>query len=101
VANRHTKRLRRANAPRAEAHPRKKGPATQLSLREQVKRRDGFLCRYCKDPGTTLDHVVPKSRGGKNTLVNLVYCCRRCNTLKGNLSLAEFLPLIAAVVRQP
>ena len=95
MANRRTKHQRRVNLGRTKP---KKGPAQQLSLREQVKRRDQFLCRYCGEPGTTLDHVVPRSRGGKNTLDNLRYCCRRCNTLKGNMSLESFLPLIAAVL---
>lgn len=50
--------------------------------------RDRYLCGYC---GTqydshklTIDHVHPKSRGGKNTWVNCVTACKPCNHKKGN-----------------
>ena len=32
----------------------------------------------------TIDHIIPRSRGGKNTWKNLVTCCSRCNVTKGN-----------------
>jgi len=48
--------------------------------------RDGFACGYCGVQGTgmTMDHIVPKSRGGPSTFENCVACCRSCNSLKGN-----------------
>lgn len=50
--------------------------------------RDRHLCAYCGDqfePGElTIDHVQPKSRGGKNTWVNCVTACKPCNLRKGN-----------------
>ncbi|MEL6535161.1 MAG: HNH endonuclease [Bacteroidota bacterium] len=55
--------------------------------RQNVFRRDNFECQYCgatKD--LTLDHVIPRSRGGKSTWKNLVTACRRCNARKGNQS---------------
>lgn len=52
-------------------------------------------CFYCKCELTlcesTIDHVVPKSKGGSNHVDNLVLCCKICNNKKGNMSKEEFL----------
>ena len=58
--------------------------------RQNVFKRDGFACQYCgtrKD--LTLDHVIPRSKGGKSTWNNLVTACKRCNTRKGDNSPEE------------
>jgi len=52
--------------------------------RRGVLRRDGHRCAYCSGHATTVDHVLPRSRGGRDTWENLVACCLRCNNLKGN-----------------
>ena len=56
--------------------------------RENILSRDKYTCQYCgKKPLSkelTLDHVVPKSRGGKNTWENLVSACKKCNQKKGS-----------------
>jgi 5-methylcytosine-specific restriction endonuclease McrA len=57
--------------------------------RRGVFLRDGGRCVYCEAPATSLDHVVPRSRGGLHTWENVVSCCRRCNHLKGDRILAE------------
>lgn len=58
--------------------------------RENVFKRDGFKCQYC---GTTkeltLDHLIPKAKGGKSSWSNLVTACKRCNSRKGNYSPEE------------
>lgn len=41
-------------------------------------------CAYCGKPGDTLDHVRPRSRGGRSDRSNLVCCCATCNRLKGS-----------------
>jgi len=50
--------------------------------------RDQSSCQYCgnyfNSEKLTIDHVLPKSRGGKNTWENLVTACKRCNQKKGN-----------------
>ena len=50
--------------------------------------RDRYICAYCGDlhdgKSLTIDHVQPKSRGGKNTWVNCVTACKPCNLRKGN-----------------
>lgn len=53
--------------------------------RLRVYKRDNFECVYCGSGNNlTLDHVIPKSRGGKNTWDNLVTSCFKCNLKKGN-----------------
>lgn len=78
-----------------------------VTLARAVIARDGFGCRYCgivcidlpahvkysgiswPDNLRSIDHIIPRSRGGQSTLENLVIACNRCNRRKGNLSLAE------------
>jgi 5-methylcytosine-specific restriction endonuclease McrA len=59
-------------------------PYRKLNLSKQnVYKRDGFKCVYCgSGANLTLDHVIPRSRGGDNSWENLVTCCRRCNAKK-------------------
>jgi len=52
--------------------------------RRGVLRRDGQRCAYCDRTAGTVDHVLPRSRGGADTWENLVACCVRCNNVKGN-----------------
>lgn len=53
--------------------------------RHNVMKRDAFQCLYCgSTKNLTLDHMVPKSRGGDSSWTNLVTACMRCNTRKGN-----------------
>ena len=49
------------------------------------------LCVYCPALATTLDHVIPLSRGGPHTKDNLVPCCKSCNSKKGAKPLLVFL----------
>ena len=57
--------------------------------RRGVLRRDGHRCAYCRASANTIDHVQPKSRGGKDTWENLVACCLRCNNNKSDKTPAE------------
>lgn len=54
-----------------------------------VLRRDRQVCAYCGGPADTVDHLVPQSRGGKNTWLNTVAACTRCNHRKANRTPAE------------
>ena len=51
--------------------------------------RDNHKCGYCGKKATTLDHIKPVSKGGKNTWENLVAACARCNNIKGDKLLEE------------
>ncbi len=56
-----------------------------MLTRRNVLRRDRFRCQYCGAADRlTLDHVMPKSRGGRDTWDNLVAACVPCNNRKGN-----------------
>lgn len=54
--------------------------------KKNVLYRDGYTCQYCgiKLNKLTLDHVIPKSRGGRGTFENCVASCRPCNNTKGD-----------------
>lgn len=53
--------------------------------RHRVFKRDEYQCVYCgSQKELTIDHVQPRSRGGRNTWTNLVTCCSKCNHKKGN-----------------
>jgi 5-methylcytosine-specific restriction endonuclease McrA len=61
--------------------------------RDNLFKRDGYCCVYCGDDNRkhlTLDHVIPQSKGGKDTWENLVTACKRCNGEKSDLTLEEF-----------
>lgn len=61
--------------------------------RKNILLRDRHRCQYCGikfSPSVlTLDHVFPKSRGGRETFENLVACCGPCNRKKGDKLLEE------------
>src|SRR5437016_8341785 len=59
--------------------------------KKNILRRDGYTCQYCNRRGDrlTVDHVVPRSRGGETTWVNVVAACLRCNLHKGNRTLED------------
>jgi 5-methylcytosine-specific restriction endonuclease McrA len=65
-------------------------PRVRLTRRE-IFIRDGFSCQYCGLRGRdlTLDHIVPRHRGGQHTWNNLVSACRACNHKKGGKLLQE------------
>jgi 5-methylcytosine-specific restriction endonuclease McrA len=54
--------------------------------RKAVLARDSWTCQYCgtRKPGLTVDHVIPRSRGGKSVWENIVASCATCNRRKGS-----------------
>jgi 5-methylcytosine-specific restriction endonuclease McrA len=62
------------------------GPAW---TRAGVLARDGRTCAYCSARATTVDHIQPVSRGGRNTWLNTVAACDGCNQRKGDRTPAE------------
>jgi 5-methylcytosine-specific restriction endonuclease McrA len=54
--------------------------------RKNILRRDGHRCQYCgrTDVPLTVDHVIPRARGGEDSWENLVAACVRCNNKKGD-----------------
>lgn len=58
--------------------------------RHNVFKRDSFCCQYCgQEKDLTLDHLIPKSKGGKSTWTNLVTACKYCNSKKGDFTPEE------------
>lgn len=61
-------------------------PYKGISLtRQNIMRRDRNRCQYCGSTrNLTLDHLLPRCRGGQSTWYNLITACSRCNSLKGD-----------------
>jgi 5-methylcytosine-specific restriction endonuclease McrA len=57
--------------------------------RRAVFARDSGKCQYCGRSAESIDHVVPRSKGGPHSWENVVACCRRCNTYKGDRLLRD------------
>jgi 5-methylcytosine-specific restriction endonuclease McrA len=61
--------------------------------RRNIYRRDNYTCQYCgAKPGSELlsiDHIVPRSRGGKSSWDNCVLACLSCNKRKANRTLEQ------------
>lgn len=89
------------------SHPHKLTADENLTVREELARRDGAVCFYCghelvivKGPAferakwrATIDHKKPRSRGGTNARDNLVLACTGCNGAKGDRTLEEWAAL--------
>lgn len=69
--------------------------------RRGVLRRDAHRCGYCGGTASTIDHVVPRSRGGADSWENLVACCLECNNLKGDRTPREMGWSLRATPKAP
>jgi 5-methylcytosine-specific restriction endonuclease McrA len=71
----------------------------RVTNRHRIFARDHYRCQYCGRRGTafdlTLDHILPKSRGGRTVADNLVTSCKACNNRKGDRTPEEArMPLL-------
>jgi 5-methylcytosine-specific restriction endonuclease McrA len=71
--------------------------------KRNVLARDGFQCAYCgtRKEKLTVDHIIPKSRGGKTDFENCVASCRPCNNKKGNRTPSEVPMFLKVKAYQP
>ena len=79
-------------------------PYRQLPLtRRNIFHRDGQCCQYCGAKGEPLsiDHVVPRSRGGIDSWENVTTACLSCNVRKGNRTPKEANMPLSRVPRRP
>jgi 5-methylcytosine-specific restriction endonuclease McrA len=69
---------------------RRPRPTVRMCKRE-VLRRDDYRCQYCgkKTGQLTIDHVLPRHRGGQHGWENVVAACPQCNRRKGGRTVAE------------
>lgn len=77
----------------------RKRRATAGGLRTKILMRDRFRCQYCGVKGNaidlSIDHIMPRSRGGRTTPENLCAACKACNSRKGDRTPAEArMPLL-------
>ena len=72
--------------------------------RRQVFARDKFTCQYClseKKSELTIDHIMPKSRGGPTSYANCVTACRKCNQRKSDHTPEEVNMKLAKTPQAP
>ncbi|MBP6965715.1 MAG: HNH endonuclease [Armatimonadetes bacterium] len=81
-----------------------KRPLPELRLsRRSVFARDNYTCQYCGHQARdlTIDHVIPKRLGGLSSWDNLVCCCKKCNSRKGDKTLDKANMRLANRPRRP
>ena len=70
--------------------------------RTMIYKRDGHKCQYCgSTKELTIDHIIPRSRGGEDTWENLVVACMPCNTRKSDKLLEETNLVLQTIPRKP
>ncbi|MGN7133951.1 HNH endonuclease [Rhodococcoides corynebacterioides] len=69
--------------------------------RSALMHRDRFRCAYCGGKAETIDHVVPRSRGGGHSWENCVACCAPCNHRKADKLLSELGWTLRAALTPP
>jgi 5-methylcytosine-specific restriction endonuclease McrA len=70
--------------------------------RREVLRRDSHRCQYCGNTKhLTLDHVIPRSKGGQHSWDNVVTACATCNSLKGDRLLNEIKMALRSKLKAP
>jgi 5-methylcytosine-specific restriction endonuclease McrA len=77
--------------------PRRSIPLTRRAVLEMYD----YTCAYCFKHGNTLDHVVPRARGGTNTWGNVVVACTKCNNKKADRLLSELGWKLPFELREP
>jgi 5-methylcytosine-specific restriction endonuclease McrA len=78
---------------------------TVALTKKNVLLRDDYVCGYCSSRGglssMTVDHILPKSRGGRSSWTNLIACCSPCNTRKNNRTPDEARMPLRKTPREP
>lgn len=69
--------------------------------RRAIFARDKWKCVYCGGPAETIDHVIPRSKGGAHIWENVVAACARCNHKKGDKTVREMGWRLAVVPAVP
>lgn len=64
---------------------------TNRSFRRYILERDRYICHFCGEYGDTIDHLLPRAKGGHTTPLNCVCACMLCNQNKADRDLDEFM----------
>ena len=76
----------------------------KISLtRKNIFKRDNYKCQYCgkNTSSLTIDHVIPKNKGGRDSWENLVSACKTCNLNKGNTLLKDTAMSLIKIPKKP
>ncbi|CAN5381163.1 HNH endonuclease [soil metagenome] len=80
-------------------------PRTVKFNRRNIYMRDHYTCQYCgvkpAKEELTIDHIVPRSRGGRSTWENVVLACQRCNSIKGSMLPNEAAMALTKPAKRP
>ena len=57
--------------------------------RSNIFIRDFYTCQYCGSNAESIDHIIPKSKGGEHEWSNVVACCKKCNLAKADKLLSQ------------
>jgi 5-methylcytosine-specific restriction endonuclease McrA len=66
-------------------------PFSFPDYRKIALHRDNYTCLWCGQPATTVDHIVPSSKGGSDFPRNLLASCSECNSRRGDRSALTYL----------
>jgi hypothetical protein len=66
-------------------------PFSFREYRIAALKRDHYTCLWCGQPATTVDHIIPSSKGGSDLPNNLLASCSECNSRRGNHSAFRYL----------
>lgn len=76
-------------------------PFAYRYVRLKVLARDKYTCYWCGQPGFTMDHVTPWSKGGRTTMTNCICACEECNGQRGDMPAEEFARLMGRAAPLP
>ena len=85
--------MQKMQLPSIKGKAYQRGELFGYEVREYLLTKFNYTCVYCgaKKVPLQIEHVIPKSKGGTNTINNLVLACEKCNQKKGSISLEDFL----------
>ena len=70
--------------------------------KSNIIKRDNNQCQYCGSRSNlTVDHIIPRSKGGQNTWENMVACCESCNAKKGDHDLNKIDMQLRSTPKKP
>jgi hypothetical protein len=77
---------------------------TDANKRRELFERDKWICQYCGEKvsqqNATLDHFIPKSKGGDDSKDNLRTCCLVCNGIKSGKTYEEAAPFLLKSIQE-